>query len=99
VLLVVVRGRTVHAVHVSTAGPGFVTPRGRFSVYRRERLSWSAVYDVWMPYALYFSGGYAIHGYGSVPAYPASHGCVRVPLSEAALVYALTPLRAPVIVR
>lgn len=99
VLLVVERGRTVHTVHVSTARPGFVTPRGRFSVYRRERMSWSAVYGVWMPYALYFSGGYAIHGFSSVPAYPASHGCVRVPLSEAPLVYALTPLHTPVIVR
>jgi lipoprotein-anchoring transpeptidase ErfK/SrfK len=28
----------------------------------------------------YFRGGYALHGSNSVPAYPASHGCVRVSL-------------------
>jgi len=99
VLLVVVGGRTIRAVHVSTARPGYVTPRGRFRVYRRERLSWSAAYHLWMPYGLYFSGGYAIHGFSLVPAYPASHGCVRMPLSEAPFVYAVTPLRAPVVIR
>ena len=30
--------------------------------------------------ALYFIGGYAVHGYHSVPPYQASHGCARVPL-------------------
>jgi lipoprotein-anchoring transpeptidase ErfK/SrfK len=30
--------------------------------------------------SLYFLRGFAIHGYPSVPAYPASHGCVRVPM-------------------
>ena len=98
-LLVVAGGRTVRAVHISGAGPGFVTPRGRFRVYRRERMSWSARYEVWMPYALYFSGGYAVHGFSAVPAYPASHGCVRMPLGDAPYVYAATPLRAPVVVR
>ena len=28
---------------------------------------------------MYFYGGYAIHGNPSVPPYPASHGCIRVP--------------------
>jgi lipoprotein-anchoring transpeptidase ErfK/SrfK len=36
-----------------------------------------------MFYSSYFIGGYAIHGYVSVPAYPASHGCLRVPLPDA----------------
>lgn len=99
VLLVVVGGRTVRAVHISSAAPGFVTPSGRFQIYRRERLSWSWPYQVWMPYALYFKGGYAVHGYSSVPAYPASHGCVRMPLSEAPFVYASTRLHTPIVIR
>jgi lipoprotein-anchoring transpeptidase ErfK/SrfK len=33
---------------------------------------------MWRP--KYFYRGYAIHGYSSVPTYPASHGCVRVPI-------------------
>ena len=31
----------------------------------------------------YFIRGYAIHGYASVPNYPASHGCLRVPIPNA----------------
>ena len=32
---------------------------------------------------MYFIRGYAIHGYKSVPTYPASHGCLRVPIPSA----------------
>ena len=35
----------------------------------------------------YFIGGYAIHGYPDVPAYPASHGCLRVPIPNAWSIY------------
>ena len=35
----------------------------------------------------YFIGGYAIHGYLSVPTFPASHGCVRVPIPNARSIY------------
>ena len=38
-------------------------------------------------YPLYFKGGFAIHGYPSVPAYPASHGCVRIPMWIAPSLY------------
>jgi lipoprotein-anchoring transpeptidase ErfK/SrfK len=33
-----------------------------------------------MYYSLFFTGAFAIHGYHSVPAYQASHGCVRTPM-------------------
>jgi lipoprotein-anchoring transpeptidase ErfK/SrfK len=36
-----------------------------------------------MVHSNYFIGGYAIHGYKSVPTYPASHGCLRVPIPNA----------------
>jgi lipoprotein-anchoring transpeptidase ErfK/SrfK len=35
----------------------------------------------------YFIGGYAIHGYHDVPTYAASHGCIRVPIPNAASIY------------
>ena len=35
----------------------------------------------------YFIRGYAIHGYADVPSYNASHGCLRVPVPDAASVY------------
>jgi lipoprotein-anchoring transpeptidase ErfK/SrfK len=54
-----------------------ITPAGRFRIYSR--------YDGWQAGPLgslyrpnYFYGGYAVHGMTSVPANPASHGCVRM---------------------
>ena len=40
-----------------------------------------------MYYSVYFRGGYATHGYHSVPSYPASHGCVRNPISQSVFIY------------
>ena len=37
-----------------------------------------------MPYCMFFKGGYAIHGSYDVPAYNASHGCIRVHPTAAA---------------
>lgn len=58
------------------------TPRGRFLVYRKgygwETGSLGSVY-----YPNDISGGVAIHGSRNVPASPASHGCIRVPMFAA----------------
>lgn len=40
-----------------------------------------------MYYSWYFYGGYAVHGYNSVPDYPASHGCLRTFISDQPEVY------------
>lgn len=40
-----------------------------------------------MVHSSYFRGGYAIHGYKSVPIYPASHGCLRVPVPNALSIF------------
>lgn len=56
-----------------------VTPGGSFRVIRRisgwRRSKLGLLYN-----PLYFNGGIAIHGSPSVPAHPASHGCVRIPM-------------------
>jgi peptidoglycan hydrolase-like protein with peptidoglycan-binding domain len=98
VLFLVERGRVVRAVHVSTGAYGR-TPLGRFAVYRKELMSWSIPFQTWMPYASYFYGGFALHSYPSVPAYPASHGCVRVPSVEAPGVYSFASYGSPVWIR
>ena len=58
------------------------TPRGDFTFDRHidgMRISYlGQLYKPW-----YFRGGYAVHGSPSVPGYPASHGCVRIPNWEA----------------
>lgn len=87
VALLIEAGVTRRAIHVST-GAGGRTPRGTFRIFRKERMSWSNPFSVWLPYASYFSGGYAFHEYPSVPAYWASHGCIRVGYPEAPTVYA-----------
>ena len=58
------------------------TPRGKFRVQRRIG-GWreSDLGKLYNP--LYFTGGFAFHGAPSVPAYPASHGCVRLPMPVA----------------
>jgi lipoprotein-anchoring transpeptidase ErfK/SrfK len=40
-----------------------------------------------MYYSNFFYTGYAIHGYDPSPTYPASHGCLRLPIDEAIDVY------------
>jgi hypothetical protein len=84
-LLVVKRSRVTTIVHVSTGATGN-TPLGRWRVYRKV-VGWDWV--LWYP--MYFLRGFAIHGYPSVPAYPASHGCVRVPMWVAPRLYAQHP--------
>jgi hypothetical protein len=79
-VLYVVRGsKVVHISPVSTAGiPGRFTPEGQFSIYRKvPGYDPSPLGILYKP--MYFTGGYAIHGNPSVPPYPASHGCIRVP--------------------
>jgi peptidoglycan hydrolase-like protein with peptidoglycan-binding domain len=85
VLLVVRRGRVASIVHVSTGATGN-TPVGRWQVYRKVP-GWDWV----LYYPSYFLRGFAVHGYPSVPAYPASHGCVRVPMWFATRLYGLMP--------
>lgn len=99
VLLVVEGGAVRRAVHVSTGASGFATPEGRFTVTRRKRMSWSQRYRVWLPYALYFDRGLALHGFRVVPDRPASHGCIRIPLDEAPLVFRASPRGTPVVIR
>jgi PKD repeat protein len=91
VLYVVRGGRVALIVPVSTAGvPGMFTPVGRFAIYRKvvgfDPSPLGTLYD-----PMYFTAGYAIHGNPSVPPYPASHGCVRVPMWVAPYLYATNP--------
>jgi lipoprotein-anchoring transpeptidase ErfK/SrfK len=87
VLLIVAHGRVQRAIHVSTGRPGWPTPVGHFTIQSRSLLSWSVPFQVWMPLAQYFYDGYAMHEFSDVPAYPASHGCIRVPSEEAQTVW------------
>jgi lipoprotein-anchoring transpeptidase ErfK/SrfK len=91
ILMIVRDGETVWYLPVSS-GAGGITPVGRY------RILWKAhATTTWLgPAILYrtmtFHTHYAIHGFPSVPAYPASHGCVRVPIWVADWLYQQSPV-------
>ena len=74
-----------------------VTPGGSFKVTRKiNGLRVSRLGQLYNP--LYFNGGIAIHGSGSVPAGPASHGCVRIPMTASKWFHDTVPVGTPVYV-
>lgn len=67
---------------VSTGRDGKRTPNGSYHAGYKERMHYSSLYDdAPMPYSVQVSGNYFIHGFSSVPSRPASHGCIRLPLT------------------
>ncbi len=56
------------------------TPTGEFRIFRQES-GWHTSHLGRLHNAQYFVGGYAIHGSTSVPPEPASHGCIRIPMT------------------
>lgn len=77
---------------VSTGRRGYRTPLGDFRPTRMAAVYYSRKYDnAPMPHAIFFVGGFAIHGTQYVRSLggPASHGCVRLHPANAALLYSL----------
>ena len=79
VLAFIDRGRARRVYHASSGKASTPTVFGKFRFYRKE----PGTNSHGMVHSNYFIGGYAIHGYPSVPNYPASHGCIRVPIPNA----------------
>jgi hypothetical protein len=83
-VLVLARGRrAVRIVHASSGAAATPTVFGSYRFY----LKTPGYNSKGMYYSSYFIGGYAIHGYASVPNFPASHGCIRIPIASAKSVY------------
>ena len=83
-VLALINGSKVERIyHISSGKPSTPTVRGRFQVYLKT-LGTNAK---GMVDSNYFIRGYAIHGYFDVPAYNASHGCLRVPIPDAKSIY------------
>jgi hypothetical protein len=75
-------GKVAKILPVSTGATGN-TPTGTYHVYSKE----PGYNQKLMYYSMYFLGNFAVHGYPSVPSYPASHGCVRIPIWSAVAMY------------
>jgi lipoprotein-anchoring transpeptidase ErfK/SrfK len=75
-----------------------VTPVGSFKVFHKiDGLRTSRLGELWRP-AYFASGGYAIHGNGSVPFTPASHGCIRITVPAMNRLFAMLTIGLPVYV-
>ena len=76
---------------ISSGRQGYRTPNGVYRPTRLEKSWYSRKYGGAMPNAVFFRGGYAIHGTTAVGALgrPASHGCIRLHPSNAAKLFAL----------
>jgi lipoprotein-anchoring transpeptidase ErfK/SrfK len=77
---------------VSTGKTGFETPTGAYKPTRLSIDHRSKTYDdAPMPFAVFFTGGYAIHATDAVGRLgkPASHGCVRLAKGNAAMFFDL----------
>ena len=86
-VLFLVRDGKVDLVSDASTGATGNTPLGLWHVYTKVA-GWSWV--LWYP--SYFLRGFAIHGYPDVPPYPASHGCVRIPMWLAPSLYPELPV-------
>ena len=79
VLVLAEKGKPWRTYHASSGKPSTPTVFGTFRFYSKT----PGTNSHGMVDSNYFIGGYAIHGYASVPTYPASHGCIRVPIPNA----------------
>ena len=85
-------GVVVATSRVSTGKAGHSTPTGIFSILEKKRTHFSNLYDsAPMPFMQRLTwSGIALHASNSVPSYPASHGCVRLPNDFAKTLFSTT---------
>jgi L,D-transpeptidase catalytic domain len=79
-LLALIIGSRVQDIYpISSGKPSTPTVLGNFRIYARV----PSYLPDGMYYSSFFFRGYAIHGFDPAPDFPASHGCVRLPISDA----------------
>src|SRR5712672_3750967 len=93
------RGEVIAQSPVSTGMPGHPTPTGVFSVIQKQVFHESNIYSgAPMPYMQRITwSGVAMHA-GVLPGYPASHGCIRMPMGFAIKMWNWTKMGARVFV-
>jgi len=95
VLYLARNGAVIRILDSSTGKSSTPTPVGNFSVQRRiDGWRQSPLGLLWRPN--YFFRGYAVHGSTSVPAFPASHGCVRVTIAAMNRLWSVLRIGMPV---
>jgi lipoprotein-anchoring transpeptidase ErfK/SrfK len=91
--------RLVGVSTISSGKKGKETQLGFWSVLIKKRKGFSRKYDnAPMPFMqMYDAKGLAFHA-GALPGYPASHGCVRLPLKFAERLFAMTKIGTKVVI-
>jgi lipoprotein-anchoring transpeptidase ErfK/SrfK len=83
---------------ISTGRSGYGTPSGVYHPHLMARRWFSRkYYHSPMPHSIFFYGGFAIHGTNDISRLggPASHGCVRLHPSNAAMLFSLVEHEGP----
>lgn len=83
VIALIDHGKVQRIYPTSSGKPSTPTVLGHYRFYSKT----PGFNSHQMYFSNYFIGGYAIHGYFDVPAYNASHGCLRIPNPDAYSVY------------
>ena len=92
VIALIDKGKVQRIYPTSSGAPSTPTVIGSFRVY----LKTPGTNAKGMVDSAYFIRGYATHGYYSVPVYPASHGCLRLPIPDARSVFNWIDIGTPV---
>ena len=92
-VLALINGSKVFRIYpISSGKPSTPTVLGNYRVYMKT----PGYLPDGMYYSNFFHTGYAIHGYDPSPTYPASHGCLRLPIDDAINVYNWIQIGTPV---
>jgi hypothetical protein len=84
---------------ISSGKDGYETPTGVFTILEKDKDHRSRTYDnAPMPYQQRLTWmGVALHA-GNLPGYPASHGCIRLPMKFAEKLFTITPMGGTVVI-
>ena len=92
------KGKRIGVSTVSTGKSGHATPIGVFTILQKNEEHVSSIYGSEMPFMQRLTwSGIALHA-GALPGYPASHGCVRMPIKFAEVLFRATKLGTPVVI-
>lgn len=103
-------GKLLDSYLLSTGKKGMETPKGAFSIQNKHPRAWSKTYGLYMPYwmAIVPGGKFGIHELPEWPGgykeganhlgTPVSHGCVRLGVGPAKIVYEWAEVGTPVVI-
>ena len=103
-------GNNLGTFLISSGKPGMGTPPGQYQVYNKKPRAWSKMASLWMPFwmAIRSDGRFGIHelpewpnGFKEGEAHlgtPVSHGCIRLGVGAAQMVYNWADIGTPIVV-